>query len=92
MIRNFRHKGLQRFFETGNTKGINPNHAKRLKVRLEIMDEAEELEQLDQPGWNFHELSGDRQGTFSIHVNGNWCLTFQFQEGDCLNVDYEDYH
>jgi proteic killer suppression protein len=92
MIRNFRHKGLETFFFSGKAKGINPNHAARLHVRLDAMNAATDLEQLNQPGWRLHELSGDRKGTWSLTVTGNWRLTFQFAEQDCWEVDYEDYH
>jgi len=92
MIRNFRHRGIERFFETGSTKGINSAHAQRLKVRLEAMELATDIEDLDQPGWRLHELTGDRKGTWSIHVTANYRLTFRIEDRDCLDVDYEDYH
>ena len=92
MIRNFRHKGLETFFLTGNTKGINAAHAKRLAVRLDAMRLASTLSDLDRPGWSLHELKGQRKGTWSIHISGPWCLTFEFEEPDCVDIDYEQYH
>lgn len=92
MIRNFRHRGLERLFYEGNARGVNPNHVRRLKVRLDAMHAAGSLEELDQPGFDFHRLRGNRSDEYSIHINGNWCLTFRFEEGDCVDVDYEDYH
>jgi proteic killer suppression protein len=44
------------------------------------------------PGLNLHELKGNRKGTWSVQVTGNWRLTFIFQKGDLFDVDYEDYH
>ncbi len=92
MIRNFRHKGLKDFFETGTTKGIIPQQADRIALCLDVMDVADDLEELDQPGWNLHELKGKRKGTWSIHINGPWCITFGFEDGDCVDIDYEQYH
>jgi len=92
MIRSFRHRGLERFFETNSTRGINPNHARRLRMRLDAMNGATIIEDLDVPGFNLHQLGGDRRGTWSIHVTANYRLTFAFEDGDCLDVDYEDYH
>jgi proteic killer suppression protein len=92
VIQNFKHKGLKEFFETGTTRGIMPNHARRLKVRLEAMELAEEIEAINQPGWGLHELKGERAGTWSLQISGPWRLTFQFENGHCLNVNYEQYH
>ncbi|OOC50573.1 MULTISPECIES: type II toxin-antitoxin system RelE/ParE family toxin [unclassified Thioalkalivibrio] len=41
---------------------------------------------------DFHPLRGDRAGFFSVHVNGNWVVTFPFSGDDADQVDYEDYH
>ena len=92
MIRNFRHKGLETFFQTGSTRGINPAHAKRLQARLIAMNAATALEDLDVPAWHLHELKGNRKGTWSIRVDASWRLTFKFEDQDCLDVDYEQYH
>ena len=92
MIKSFQHKGLKSFFETGNTKGIDASHAKRLHTRLAVMNVAAAIEHLDQPGWRLHELKGTREGVWSIHVTKNYRLTFRFVDGDCHIVDYEDYH
>lgn len=92
MIRNFVHKGLKKFFETGSTQGIIPTHERRLAVRLDAMNLATEFSDLNQPGWQLHELKGDRKGTWSIHVNGPWCLTFKFENKACHDVNYEQYH
>lgn len=44
------------------------------------------------PGWKLHPLSGDHAGHWSVWVNGNWRLTFTFDNGDAILVNYQDYH
>ena len=92
MIRNFRHRGLQTFFETGSTRGINAQWSRRLLVRLTALDAAEAVEEMDVPGWRLHELSGERRSTWAVNVTGNWRLIFRFENGDACDVDLEDYH
>ena len=92
MIRSFRHKGLQRFFEKGSIAGIQPNHKSRLRMRLAALQTAGRIEDMDIPGFKLHSLEGNRAGTWSITVNRNWRLTFRFIDGDVFDVDYEDYH
>lgn len=92
MIRNFRHRGLQTFFETGSVRGINPQWSRRLLVRLTALDAAETSAEMDVPGWRLHELSGERRGTWAVNVTGNWRLTFRFENSDACDVDLEDYH
>jgi proteic killer suppression protein len=92
MIKSFNHKGLKAFFEKGTKKGINPNHADKLSVRLAILDAAETLDQIDQPGFRLHELSGDLDGQHAIDVSGNVRLFFKFEDGNVYLLDYGDYH
>lgn len=92
MIKSFRHKGLRRFFETGSTAGITASHATRLRMQLAALDTARTIEDLHLPGYRLHPLKGDRKPQWSITVNGNWRLTFEFVDGDVHLLDYEDYH
>jgi proteic killer suppression protein len=92
MIKTWKHKGLKLFFETGNTKGIPADQAKKIRVRLDAINAATDVKQLDLPGWNLHELAGDRKGTWSIKVTGNWRITFRFNQGNAFDVNLEDYH
>lgn len=89
MIKQFRHKGLQAFFETGSKAGIQPHHARRLAHQLTQLNVAKDPGEMDFPGWNLHPLS---TGHWSVWVNGNWRLTFAFEGGDAVLVDYRDYH
>ncbi|TXK93454.1 Killer protein [Methylococcaceae bacterium CS5] len=92
MIKTFKHKGLKLFFTTGNKAKINASHASKLKVQLQALHTAESVDDMNIPGWSFHELKGDRKDVFSITVSGNWRVTFEFVDGNAFILNYEDYH
>lgn len=92
MIQSFNHKGLKKFFETGSKAGIQANHESKLQVILGRLNASINPQDMDLPGLYLHELTGDRKGTWSVRVSGNWRVTFQFIEGHAEVVDYEDYH
>ncbi len=92
MIKSFAHKGLKVFYETGSVKGIQANHAKKLRMQLAALDTACVIEDVNIPGYRLHPLQGNRIGIWSITVNGNWRLTFEFIEGNVHVLNYEDYH
>lgn len=88
MIKRFRHAGLRHFFETGAKSGIQPHHAPRLSRQLKKLDTARAPNDMNVPGWKLHPLSA---GRWSVWVNGNWRMTFEFEGGDAILVNYEDY-
>ena len=92
MIKSFRHKGLKKYFETGSLAGIQPHHARRLRMLLAALDTAQSISDMDIPGLRLHRLKGLEQERWSVWVNGNWRLTFEFRNGDVHILDYEDYH
>ena len=92
MIKSFRHKGLQRFFESGSKAGIQAAHAARLRLQLAALDQAVKPEDLSAPAWDLHHLKGDLKGHWAITVNGNWRMVFTFDGADAVLVDYRDYH
>lgn len=92
MIRSFRHKGLRKYYETGSKAGVQPHHAGRLRMQLAALDTARTIEDMDIPGFRLHRLQGRDAGRWSIWVNGNWRVTFEFRDGDVYILDYEDYH
>ena len=92
MIRSFRHKGLQRLFEQGAKAGVRPEQAGRLRIVLARLHASTSPKDMDLPGLRLHELKGDRKGTWSVTVSGNWRVTFRFEGKDALDVDCEDYH
>jgi proteic killer suppression protein len=92
VIETFRHKGLQKYFETGNKAGIQPDHEERLRMRLAALNTAMCIEDMDLPGFRLHQLKGNRQGSWAIDVSKNWRIVFSFDGGQVFAVDYEDYH
>ena len=92
MIRSFKHKGLQRFYERGTKAGIQSKHTNRLRLQLAALDTALTIEDMDVPGYRLHSLKGRAKNRWSIWVSGNWRLTFEFKDGDVHILDYEDYH
>ena len=92
MIRKFADKGLRRFFESSDKSGIPPELVDKLRRQLDRLDAANSPEDMDLPGYAFHELKGQRKGTYAVTVTGNRRLTFRFEEGDAVDVKLEDYH
>ncbi|HBN74187.1 MAG TPA: Killer protein [Sutterella sp.] len=92
MIKSFLHKGLQVFFETGSAFGIPAKHAKKIALRLQLLDEAENIQQLNLHSLRLHQLKGERSGIWSVRVTGNWRITFKFENGTAYILNYEGYH
>ena len=92
MIKSFKHKGLEQYFLTGSLAGIQANHEKRLRAILQQLDQAKIIQDMNLPSLRLHQLKGDRAGTWSVKVSGNWRVTFRFENGEAEVIDYEDYH
>lgn len=92
MIISFAHKGLERFYRTGNAAGVQPQHAARLRLILSNLDQAARPSDMDMPGLRLRALKGTRSGTWSVSVSGNWRVTFRFVGTDAELINYEDYH
>ena len=92
MIRDFRNKGLERFYLKGSKSGIQPRHAGKLRVQLTALDHAKSPADMNAPGWRLHRLTGDLAEFHAVSVSGNWRLIFRFEGTDAVDVDYLDYH
>ena len=92
MIQSFKNKGLRELFEKGRSKYIASDFAPKLLRQLDAVNQADFPEQLNFPGYDLHELKGERAGTWTLKVNKNWRLTFKFENGSAVDVDLEDYH
>ena len=92
MIVSFKHKGLERFFKTGNQSGIQSNHARRLQLILGRLNASTKPQDMNLPGLSLHQLTGNRSDIWSVKVSGNWRVTFRMNCEDAEIVNYEDYH
>jgi len=92
MIISFVHKGLERFYSTGKTSGIQKEHEQKLRLILSNLDQAVSADDMDLPGLYLHQLKGNRRGIWSVRVSGNWRVTFRFKGQNAEIVNYEDYH
>jgi proteic killer suppression protein len=91
MIRSFKHKGLKALFDTGASAHVRPDLQARALRRLDALDRADALNDLNVPGFDFHHLRG-RPRRYSLHVNGPWRITFEWIDGEALRVNLEQYH
>lgn len=92
MIKTWKHKGLQRFFENGKIAGIQPEHTKKLKIILQRLNAAIKPDDMNTPGMKLHKLSGKLKSFYAVTVNKNWRIIFKFDGQDATLVDYRDYH
>jgi proteic killer suppression protein len=91
VIRTFKNKPLGELWMNGKTSKIDVKMYERILLRLDRLNIVNAPEELNLPGFNFHPLRG-KPLRYSVHVNGPWCLTFEFYGGDAWRVDYEQYH
>jgi proteic killer suppression protein len=91
MIKSFKHKGLAELFERGKSRKVRQDLQSRALRRLDSLDQAREIKDLNIPGFDFHGLH-TKPKRYSIHVNGPWCITFEWEGEDALRVDLEQYH
>ena len=91
MIKSFRHKGLKALFLTGRSAKVTLALQERCLRRLDALNQASVPEDMNVPGFDFHVLRG-KPTRYTVHVNGPWCITFEFENGDAWRVDLEQYH
>jgi proteic killer suppression protein len=93
MIKSFADRETQALYATGKTKRLPPDIQKRAARKLQYLDLAVRLQDLQvPPGNRLHILSGDRQGQHSISINDQWRICFRFDNGDAYDVEVCDYH
>jgi toxin HigB-1 len=92
MIVSFRHKGLERLFSKGETRGVNALHVRKLRLILTTLNAATSPAGMDLPGFRLHPLKGDRKGQWAVSVSGNWRVVFRFEGSNATDVDLIDYH
>ena len=92
MIKNFKHKGLELFFIKDDRRLLDKKQLPKINRILELLDTIQDIQDLNISGYGLHPLTGNRKGTWSVKVNGNWRITFEFEKGNALNINLEDYH
>ncbi len=92
MILSFRHKGLEEFFKDDNARRLNRDHVLKISRLLDRLEASVKPQDMNVPGFDLHQLKGDRKGTYSVSVSGNWRITFKFDGENAVDVDLEDYH
>ena len=92
MIRNIRHKGLQRLFQHDDGSKLPPDMVERIRLILSTLQAAQEVEAMNLPTFHLHPLKGELQGFFAVTVRANWRIIFRFDGGEALDVDFIDYH
>jgi proteic killer suppression protein len=92
-IRTIRHRGLRRLIENDDPREIRGDLVNRTRNILTALIAAADMDGVQgPPGWRIHQLIGDRGGTWSISVSGNWRITFEIEGGEIVMLDLEDYH
>ena len=76
----------------GSCDTLSSDLAARIGRRLDVLQAARELSDIDAHGLNLHRLKGERHGEWAISVSGNWRITFGFAKGEVVDVNLEDYH
>jgi len=92
VIASFRHKGLWSLFEQDDGRGVSADQLDRLRLILSALDQASNLQDMNQPTFRLHPLKGDRKGVWAVTVKANWRVTFRFKDGDVYELNLEDYH
>ena len=67
-------------------------HIRKLTRILAVLDQSRTPQDMDLPGFRLHPLAGELRGHFAVSVSGNWRVTFRFEDGHAVDVDYTDYH
>ncbi|HLY06165.1 MAG TPA: type II toxin-antitoxin system RelE/ParE family toxin [Rhizomicrobium sp.] len=92
MIRTFKSKPLAEFWEAGKSRKIDARLHDRIRRRLDSLDDAAVPQDMNMPGFDFHALKGCKPTRYTVHVNGPWCITFEFANGNAENVELEQHH
>ena len=88
IIRSVTHRGLLRLIENDDSRELRPDLVRRLRNVLAALIVAADMDAVTgPPGWKVHKLKGNRAGTWSISVSGNWRITFDLKKGEICNLN-----
>ena len=92
MIKSFKHRGLKALYDGRTARRVAPEHLQKLRDILAVLDRSRRPADMDIPGLRLHPLKGELKGHYAVSVSGNWRVTFRFEDGHAVDVDYRDYH
>ena len=92
MIKSFRHRGFKALYDSGGAAKVSASHRAKLERILTALDRSSGPSGMDLPGFRLHPLKGALRGLYAVSVSGNWRVTFRFEDGHAVDVDYVDYH
>ena len=92
VILSFKHRGLRALYNGRGSGRVPPEHFRKIKRILTVLDQSSTPRDMDLPGFRLHPLAGDLKGHYAVSVSGNWRVTFRFEDGEAVDVDYTDYH
>jgi proteic killer suppression protein len=92
VIGSFKHRGLKALYDGRTARRVAPAHLTRLRDILAVLDRSRAPADMDLPGFRLHPLKGNLKGHYAVAVSGNWRVTFRFEDGHAVDVDYQDYH
>ena len=92
MIRAFKHRGLKALYNGPRARQVAPEHVRKLKRILAVLDHSRTPQDMGIPGFRLHPLGGQLKGFYVVSVSGNWRVTFRLEDGHAVDVDYTDYH
>lgn len=92
MIRSFKHRGLKALYDGRTAKRVAPEHVEKLRDILAVLERSRTPQDMDLPGLRLHALKGVLKGHYAVSVSGNWRVTFRFEDGHTVDVDYAEYH
>ena len=92
MIASFRHRGLKALYEGKTARRVAPEHIRKLRQIMAALDFSQGPEGMNLPGFRLHALKGSVKGHYAVSVSGKWRVTFRFEDGEAVDVDYLEYH
>ena len=93
MIQSFKDQEAEKIFHRQRSRRLPPNIQQVALRKLRMLNRAQTLQDLRVPPANrLDRLHGDRAGHYSIRINDQWRICFEWQEGDVRNVEIVDHH
>ena len=92
MIESIRHKGLRRFYEEDDSRGLSADMVERIRIILAALDQSKSIDDMNRPSFRLHPLKGTLKGSWAVTVRANWRIIFRFADEGAYNVDLVDYH